>query len=160
MGPEVAGQRAPEEDLQRGLSLLNRGFGAEAFEQLTQAYQRNPKNAGCRSGYALGLALVQGQFLPAMRIAQDALSREFYNPDLYLHLVQIYLAAGQKSEAIHYLEQGEQLDGEHPGLFEARHEVGDRRSPVLPFLARSNPLNRWLGRLRTHWGQSRILART
>jgi hypothetical protein len=31
--------------------------------------------------------------------------------------------------------------------------MGTRRAPVLPFLSRSNPLNRQLGRLRHRWAR-------
>jgi hypothetical protein len=36
--------------------------------------------------------------------------------------------------------------------------MGTRSAPVIPFLSRSNPLNRVLGRLRHRWAQRNLPA--
>jgi hypothetical protein len=40
---------------------------------------------------------------------------------------------------------------DHPALRLAQDAMGWRRRPVLPCLGRSNPLNRWFGKLRHRW---------
>ena len=59
----------PEEHYRRGLVLLEGGHGHDGFEHLSRAYLADPQCARFRSGYALALALVRGQFLGAVELA-------------------------------------------------------------------------------------------
>jgi hypothetical protein len=46
------------------------------------------------------------------------------------------------------LGEGLKIEPDNPQLLDLQGEIGLRRHPVLPFLARSNPLNLVLGRIR------------
>ena len=96
----------PEEHYRRGLALLEGGHGHDGFEHLSRAYLADPQSARFRSGYALALALVRGQFLGAVELARAAVRQEFYNPDLYLNLARIYMAFDCKAESVRYLRRG------------------------------------------------------
>jgi hypothetical protein len=58
------------------------------------------------------------------------------------------MAFGFKAEAIRYLRRGLMIDPANAGLAEDLERLGRRRVPVLQFLPRNHPLNRWLGRVR------------
>ena len=137
----------PEEHHRRGVALLEGGHSHEAFEHLSRAYLAEPQNARYRSSYALGLALVRGQFTGAVELARSAVRQEFYNPETYLSLARIYMAFDFKAEAVRFLRRGLMVDPEHERLQRKLHELGVRRRPPIRFLPRSHLLNRLLGRL-------------
>ena len=67
---------------------------------------------------------------------------------LYLNLAEVYAAAGRRESAIFTLDRAVENFGPNSRLLKARSRVEKRRSPMLPFLERTNPLNKSLGRLR------------
>lgn len=81
-------------------------------------------------------------FQPAkVRIAESVY------PILYLNLGKAYLAAGMKKEAYEAFHKGTVYD---PGYFELKKELrllGFRKAPQVPFLSRSNFINKYLGLL-------------
>ncbi len=137
----------PEEHYRRGLALLEGGHGHDGLEHLSRAYLTDPQSARFRSGYALALALVRGQFLGAVELARAAVRQEFYNPDLYLNLARIYLAFDGKQEAVRYLRRGLMVDPENERLRRKLTDLGLRRRPPIRFLPRGHLLNRMLGRI-------------
>lgn len=137
----------PEEHYRRGLALLEGGHGHDGFEHLSRAYLADPQCARFRSGYALALALVRGQFLGAVELARAAVRQEFYNPDLYLSLARIYLAFDCRAEAVRYLRRGLMVDPENERLRRKLADLGVRRRPAIRFLPRGHLINRMLGRL-------------
>ncbi len=137
----------PEEHHRRGLALLEGGHGHDGLEHLSRAYLADPQSARFRSGYALALALVRGQFLGAVELARAAVRQEFYNPDLYLNLARIYLAFDGRQEAVRYLRRGLMVDPENDRLRRKLGELGIRRRPPIRFLSRGHLLNRVLGRI-------------
>src|SRR4029077_13178382 len=138
----------------RGLALLDAGR-AEAFEHLTRAYLADPESPRRRSAYALGLALVRGQFVAGIELARRAVQQSCTDPDLYLDLARIHLAFGAKAEAVRHLRRGLMVAPDHERLLSELAKLGVRRAPPLRFLPRNHVLNRALGRLH-NW----IVART
>ncbi len=142
-----------EEHHRRGLALLGNDHGPAAFEHLSRAYLADPQNAKYRSSYALALGLVRRQFLGAIELARGALRQEFYNPELYSNLAQIYLAFGFKADAIRFLRRGLMVDPDHELLHRRLADLGVRRRPPLLFLPRNHRVNQWLGRVRARFSR-------
>ena len=73
---------------------------------------------------------------------------EPFYPMLYLNLGRTYLAAGYRKAAIDAFYKG--LAGEHENkdLLREIKKLGTRRKPVVGFLSRSHPVNKYLGKLR------------
>ena len=69
-------------------------------------------------------------------------------PILYLNLGRTLLLAGRKKEAVESFSRGLSYDRWHRELKKEIASLGIRKRPVLPFLSRSNPLNRLLGKIR------------
>jgi tetratricopeptide (TPR) repeat protein len=136
----------PEEHFSRGLLLLDAGH-AEAFEHLTRAYLADPESPRRRSAYALGLALIRGQFVAGIELARRAVQQSCADPDLYLDLARIHLAIGAKAEAVRNLRRGLMVAPEHERLHRELAKLGVRRSPPFRFLPRNHLLNRGLGRI-------------
>jgi hypothetical protein len=72
---------------------------------------------------------------------------EFYNPDLYLNVAKVYMAAGERRRAHKALCQGLRIEKGHPGLIAEMKRMGVRRRPLFGFLPRNHVLNRFTGRL-------------
>lgn len=68
-------------------------------------------------------------------------------PVLYLNLGKAYLAAGKKKEAVENFYKGLKHDRGHIDLKKEMKLLGIRKEPPVPFLSRSNPINKIMGRL-------------
>jgi tetratricopeptide (TPR) repeat protein len=153
---ETVEKLTPEQHLDRGLALIDAGR-PEAFEHLSRAYLADPDSPRRRSAYALGLALVRGQFVAGIELARRAVQQSCSDPELYLDLARIHLALGAKAEAVRYLRRGLMVDPEHRRLASELARLGVRRAPPLPFLPRGHMLNRLLGRMQS-WLTSPLSA--
>jgi tetratricopeptide (TPR) repeat protein len=141
-----------EEQFRRGRALLAEARDPEALECFRSAHQIDRANPRYRSFYGLGLALVERRFEKALELCRSGAKEEFFNPELYHNLARVHMAFGFKSEAIRYLRRGLMIDPANQALATDLERLGRRRMPVLQFLPRNHPVNRWLGRMRTRFG--------
>lgn len=141
-----------------GCSVYDEGDPERALAYLRSAYEREPENAAIRSHYALCMGLVERRFGESVDLCQSAAKQEFFNPDLYLNLARLHLGFGFKSEGIRFLRRGLMIDPGNARIVEALKHLGDRRSPVLRFLPRRHPLNRWLGAARARVSRTFALS--
>ena len=143
-----------EESFQRGMAAFEAGHGREAmafFEAAIELERRlgdGPPQARYLSQYGLCLGTVVRRRHKGVQFCREAVDLERYNPDLYCNLGRVLLAAGRRKDAHDTLLRGLRIQTDHQEIIRALKEMGIRRRPVLPFLARSNPLNVYLGRLR------------
>ncbi|MFZ2197634.1 MAG: hypothetical protein WAV13_07885 [Thermodesulfovibrionales bacterium] len=72
----------------------------------------------------------------------------FFLPLFYLHLGKAHLMAGRKAPAIDAFREGLKYDPRSRELVSEIKASGARKAPVVPFLERSNPINKYLGKLR------------
>lgn len=73
---------------------------------------------------------------------------ELVYPVLYLNLGKTYLAAGYKKAAMDVFYKGLAYDHEDTDLLREMKKFGVRKKPVVGFLARTHPVNKYLGKLR------------
>jgi hypothetical protein len=66
-------------------------------------------------------------------------------PVFYLNLGRAYLAAGKKKDAIDAFRKGLQYDNGNSDLRKELRGLGMRKKPPVPFLDRSNPINKYIG---------------
>ena len=143
-----------EESYVRGLRALSGGRGKEALALFEAAIRIAWRGRGLRpqarylSYYGLCLALVWNENREGLRCCREAVTLEGYNPDIRCNLGRVLLNAGRRAEAYRCFVRGLRLEGDHPTIRSALRSMGIRSRPALPFLARSNPLNLFLGRLR------------
>lgn len=143
-----------EEQLRRGIELLEEGELAAACECFRAAHSLDPTHPRYRSYHGLGLALGERRFSPALELCRAAAKEEFFNPEQYLNLARVHLAFGFKAEGVRYLRRGLMIDPGNAPILAELARLGLRRSPVLRFLPRRHLLNRCLGRLRTRLGRA------
>lgn len=70
---------------------------------------------------------------------------EFYYPILYLNLGRTYLASGNKKYAVEAFQKGLIFDDDNKDLLQEIKKLGLRRKPIVRFLSRSHPINKYIG---------------
>jgi tetratricopeptide (TPR) repeat protein len=113
--------------------------------------ERNKRRPEMRylSYYGLSLAHAGLSHKVAIEACGSAAARQRNDPILFLNLGRVYRLSGKTTLAMKAFESGLTISPDNAML---QRELGllDRRSrPVLAFMSRSHPLNRWLGRMRT-----------
>ncbi len=135
-------EAAKAQKFERGLVFLG-----EAYLQLSRDKDaRIPPTA--LSYYGLCLAMQRGRNKEAAEYCELALEREFFNVEHYVNLGQVWINAGHRRKAVDALERGLAVDPGNPPLRKLRESIGVRRSPVVRFLDRDNPVNVSLGKVR------------
>lgn len=80
---------------------------------------------------------------------QKIVGKEFFLPFFYLNLGKAYRVAGNKRLAVDCFFNALKIDPEHKKALKELSELGIRKRPIIPFLKRSNPINKYLGLLRS-----------
>ena len=101
-------------------------------------------NKGWYSYLGYCVARERGQVSRGADLCMISLEHDPNNPEHYLNLGKIRLLSGNRAEALRILREGV-ARGENAEIMAVLNEFGKRKSPVIPFLPRSNPLNRFLG---------------
>jgi len=139
----------------KGMRALSRGRRTEAMAMFEAAIEIERRRGSVRlqpryvSFYGLCLALERDAVGEALRCCREAMTIEPFNPDLRCNFGRVLMRAGRRREAFRNFSQGLILQSDHKGIRRALNAMGARRRPALPFLSRTNPLNRLLGRLRS-----------
>ena len=110
-----------------------------------QAFDRTPM---IMSAQALCMAEVKKEFKAAVNMCHEAIKKEPKNPEHYYRQGRILTLSGRKKDSIWVLRMGLRY-GKHKGIIDLLGAMGIRRPPPLVFLSRSNPLNKYLGKLLT-----------
>ncbi len=150
-------EEEPTKDLGIGRDLLVQGDIPAAIKHLCRAFEASTGDPEAMSWYGLALAKGGVDRLRGVVLCEAALRKAAHRPlpELYHNLGQAYLVVEYRAQAADVLRQGASRFPEHEGLMRTLVDMGLRRRPVLPFLSRRNPVNKYLGLLR-----HRLLARS
>jgi tetratricopeptide (TPR) repeat protein len=96
----------------------------------------------------LCLAMEKHRYAEALEYCTISLKRDIMNPDHRANVALVYLERGDRRHAVKHLHEGLRLQSNHPRINEILDKIGRRRPPMLGFLARENPINVLLGKLR------------
>lgn len=132
-----------EELVARGIRAINSGKTAVALGCFEEAVKIHSTPANW-SYLAFCLARERRQFDYAIRLCQEAIAKDPHSSVHYLNLGRVYLLAGRKDDAIRTFRQGLLYEGNAAIVGELRR-LGLRKPPVLTFLRRDHPLNKYLG---------------
>jgi hypothetical protein len=157
---EAAGNAAAAEDgmLADGLAAFTGGDLPGAHAAFAGAHRRAPRSARATSWYGVTLVLVERNITLGVSLCDEALRAAPSDPELLLNSARVHLALRQRQRAARAITRGLVAWPDHPALLAARDALGTRRTPVLPFLPRENPLNRLLGGLRHRWATRHLPA--
>lgn len=90
------------------------------------------------------VAVERQQFRQGAQLCRRAIEQEPHDPTHYLNLGRVFLAAGQKGQAIRIFRQGLRY-GRDRRIVQEMNRLGQRKSPPIAALSRNHPLNRYLG---------------
>ncbi|MEW6585588.1 MAG: hypothetical protein AB1442_08250 [Nitrospirota bacterium] len=135
--------------------MLNRK-SKDALALLTKALDQYPNNPFVYSFQGYLEAVVDRNYSEGVRTCREAFDilkeqvpfgEEFFHPILYLNLGRAYLAAGKKKQAHTAFLKGLQVEPDNREILKELRKLGIRRRPAIPFLGRSNTLNKCVGKV-------------
>lgn len=136
---------ASKDNFAIGLRYLREDNVEKATKAFEKAFKEDPEEAGYMSYYGMCKALRGGEIGLGLELCTRAIKKEFFKAEFYSNLGRVYLAAGNKKGAIKVFLKGLKFDPNNSELNKFLVEVGFRKRPVIPVLARTNPLNKVLG---------------
>ncbi|HUI46408.1 MAG TPA: hypothetical protein VL122_10560 [Nitrospirota bacterium] len=151
--PDV-GEVKPSDYLRAVKANLRSGKQKEAFVLLQQAAVRFPNEPLILSYYGCFQALVDKKYRSGVETCKKAITmlrqkgvfeEELLYPVFYLNLGRAYLSAGKKPDAIEAFTRGLKYDNSNSELRRELRRLGIRKTPPVPFLDRSNPVNKYIG---------------
>ncbi len=154
--PEKSAEVRPADYLRAVRMHLKNGKQKEAFKVLQQASVQFPDEPLVLSYYGCLLAVVDKKYRSGVETCKKAITvlqqkemfeEEILYPLFYLNLGRAYLAAGKKQDAIDAFYDGMQYDSGNSELKRELRALGIRKQPPVPFLDRSNPINKYIGLL-------------
>ncbi len=150
-----AGSVSPEaaEPFEEGLAAFGARDLPGAHAAFERAHRRAPRDPAFMSWYGLTLVLVEKNSNLGVNYCDQALRLAGPDAELFLNQARAHLALGQRERAVKAIARGLSAAPLDPALQAAKASMGWRRRPVFPCLHRSNPINRWLGKLRHRWSQ-------
>jgi len=137
-------------------TLLQRKDYTSALTLVTTALEQYPYEPFLLSYYGYLEAIVNKNYtfginscLEAIEILDEKIpfGHEFFYPVLYLNLGRVYLLAGNKKDAIKTFNIGLAFDNENIDLMKEIRNLGIRKKPIVAFLPRLNPINKYVGKL-------------
>src|SRR5262245_57199358 len=151
--PPISTPENSDEAYKRGLACLERKTYQEAasyFQRAIDLEKEVQKNASMKYRSFLGLSLVlhQGRSDEGLKMCEQALKRDFFDPDLFCNLGIVYLRHRQRGPAFEVFKRGLTLRPKHKRILEEMERYERRADPVFSFLSRTHPLNVAAGRVR------------
>lgn len=98
------------------------------------------------SHYGVALAGATGRTEEGRRLCTRSIQLEPYEPEHYLNLGLVMRMTGNRKEALAAFTRGLSIRPDHPDLMAEMRRSERRRGAPLPFLPRTHPLNRCLGK--------------
>jgi tetratricopeptide (TPR) repeat protein len=154
MPPDKAGIIRPGEYLRQVKAHLRNGSQKEAFSLLQQASVEYPDDPFILSYYGCLQALVDKKYRAGVDKCKQAISllkressfgEDMLYPAFLLNLGRAYVAAGRKKDALDTFEKGLKYDSNNRDIQMELRALGSRKKALLPFLDRSNPINKYIG---------------
>jgi tetratricopeptide (TPR) repeat protein len=149
-------QKLKSEYFEEVQQLLREGDGNAALSTLRHALDQFPVDPFLLSYYGCLLAVVENKPQEGIRICEDALltlrtsmpfGSEFFYPAFYLNLGRAYMKGDKKKDAIRAFQHGLQNDPHNSDILWEMKKIGSRKKPLVPFLSRTNPINKYIGML-------------
>jgi len=135
----------------RGVEACKKGQWKEGLAVLGKVAEADRQGAELHGQFysylGYGIARYERRVKEGLALCEHSIKLQFYEPENYLNLARVHLLARNRRKAVEALNRALKLNASNPGAIELAREIGWRRRPILPFLSRSNILNRLLGKL-------------
>lgn len=123
-------------DYQGALKILSAVYTSVAADKLPDGL----------SSYGLCLARVEGKRKMGAELCQKAIQLQSYEARHRANLVRVYIVAKNRKKAVETLDDSMKKLRNDPELLRVREEIGYRQAPMLTFLPRQNPINKFFSR--------------
>ncbi len=134
-------------EFRKALGFLRDGYPEKALSHMLRASQLEEHNPFYQSYLGVTIARASKQWNEAAKLCDNALRLKRDQPQLYLNLAEVYIAAGRRQDAMETLSMGIKYAQRDARIQRLMAQISSRRPPVIPFLDRRHFLNRSLG----HW---------
>ena len=134
-----------ENPFDEGLKELSSGRPDLALGFFEKAVETENTPLVC-SYLAYCRARIKGEYREALDLCMEARKEEPKNSEIYLNLGRVHLLAGNRKQAIQVFRLGLRHE-KNNRIINELNALGQRRPPPIPFLQRSNPINKFLGKL-------------
>jgi tetratricopeptide (TPR) repeat protein len=155
--------KTPSDYLDEVKILLQKKNNRRALDLLNAALLEYPDEPFLLSYYGCLEAVINKNLAYGIDTCKKALdmlndrspvSKEIFFPTFYLNLGRAYIAAGKKQDAIEAFQKGLSYDEENKDLLWEARKLGMRKNPVIPYLKRTNPINKYIGMILHKLGKS------
>jgi predicted Zn-dependent protease len=146
----------PADYLRAVKAHLRNGKQKSAFVLLQQASIQFPEDPFILSYFGYFQSVVDKKHRSGVENCKKAITllkksevieKEVLLPVFYLNLGRAYVAGGKKKDAIEAFHLGLKFDDSNKELWKDLRGLGERKQPAVPFLDRSNPVNKYLGKM-------------
>jgi predicted Zn-dependent protease len=132
-------------EFRKALGSLRDGHPRLALPHIQRASQLEEQNPFYKSYLGVTLARAERKWAEAEDLCDNALRVKRDQPQLYLNLAEVYVAAGRRQDAVETLLMGARYAQRDARIHRMLSQLSNRRAPVLRFLHRTHFLNRRLG---------------
>lgn len=146
-GEMESSKEAAEKSFNEGLCFLRQNKAQEAMLYFKNALRIKPTVPRYSSYYGLCWAMVTKNAIEPLQLCKKAVEKEMFSAQLLCNLGRVYLLRGDKKKAYMTFQKGLLLSAQNKEIKDELKKMGFRRSPVIFFLARENPINKLLGQV-------------
>lgn len=156
----------PSEYLGEVKALLKNNKPLHSYSLAVEAVSKYPENPLILSYYGYLQAVADAKYRTGIETCKRAIAlageqglfgEEQLYAVLYLNLGRTYHSAGMKQDAIDAFRKGLKFNSHNAELLKELRGLGARKEAPVAFLGRSNPINKYLGKVlhktgNQHWG--------
>jgi predicted Zn-dependent protease len=135
-------------EFRKALGFLRDGYPYKALPHMRNASKLEEHNPFYQSYLGVTIARAEKKWSEAERLCDNALRLKRDQPQLYLNLAEVYIAAGRRQDAMETLAMGVKYAQRDARIQRLMNQISSRRRPVVPFLGRKHFVNRSLGNWR------------
>ena len=156
-GPAIALSVAPPAEYIKAIRAhIGNGQQKLAYSLLLQACDHYPHNSVILSYRGWLGSLIEQKHQSSIATCRKAFvlfkstsprTMRMVYPILYLNLGRVLLAAGRRKEAVESFNNGLKHDQGNSELKKEMQRIGIRKGPLVSFLSRSNPINKYIGKM-------------
>lgn len=156
VSPDPVEEIKPSEYLGKVKVHLKNGKPLLAYSLATEAVSKYPENPLILSHYGHLQAVAGAKYRTGIETCKRAIvltgekglfGEEGLYAALYLNLGRTYLAAGMKQDAVDSFRKGLKFNSHNVELLKELRGLGTRKETPVAFLGRSNPINKYLGKV-------------
>jgi tetratricopeptide (TPR) repeat protein len=119
----------------------------KALRSFEKAFREDKSDTEIMSYYGMCKAVRGGRVGLGIELCIQAIKRDHRRGDCYLNLGKVFVAAGNIKGAVSVFRKGLSFDHKNGEIIKALTGLGYRSRPAITVIERSNPINRFFGKL-------------